>query len=87
MATETDYERAKREAIARGETATVKVYAACSCAACVAGRRWFYCERAPYPVAEYQCAPRFVDCPDVPAVEALREIEAAHPGCTFVYLD
>ena len=38
-----DYETAMREAIARGETASVKVYAPCDCGACKTGRpasRW-----------------------------------------------
>lgn len=87
MATEQGYEAARAAAIARGETASVKVYAPCSCAACASGRRWFYCQNAAHPVAEYLCAPRYVDSPDVPAIEALRAIEAEHPGCTFVYID
>ena len=82
-----DYETAMREAIARGETASVKVYAPCDCSACRSGRRWFYCENAAHPIVTYMCRAAFVDCPDGPHAEALRQIEADHPGCTFVYLD
>lgn len=77
---------APQDAIALGLTARVKVFAPCDCAACAAGRRWFYCER-PELVASYQCAPRFVDCPDVPNEKDVREIGAEHPGCSLVYID
>lgn len=74
-------------AAARGQTAIVKVYDPCTCRACSSGQRWFYCDRAAYPVARYACDPYFVDSPDGPPdLDQLRAIEATHPGCTFVYL-
>jgi len=82
----TAYERDMAQARAAGRTAQVQVFAPCSCSACTAGRRWFFCER-PTPVANYMCSPRYVDCPDVPAPEMVSEIAQQHPGCSLVYLD
>jgi hypothetical protein len=62
------------------------VFAPCTCWACKEGREWWRCETQEL-VANYMCSPRYVDCPDVPAPEMVRAIEADHPCCTLVYID
>ena len=78
----------EREAAAKGHTAKVTVMRPCDCPACKTGREWFWCERTGANlVAEYLCPPAGRDCPAVPHPDALRVIEAEHPGMIYIYID